>query len=322
MALGNEFLRLDFDRRTSDTMYNYIWVRRPGGEWLRAHNFGVDVRAVHADGRTLNCIGMDLDIEVEGRRARVRYPSPLVQYRQFDDKVGAADVIARYPGQERDELRTLVHADGEAEFVYELDAGRPAYTVSGRILSGRVGDVTFIVSALWTDNRELPTHMCLEGFPEIDQASAFAAWFRHVETEGVAYALFYRPDGRGVPFALLPLDPGQAAFCNFFDNRQCLRDFRAASLNQSFVPAQPAVHGANDTGYIAAPRADGILPAVRVVFFPELGWGAGGTGDMLRERLRQALRDGFLDAARAWHRKRRGIATRLTIHALLLDTEE
>ena len=28
VEVGNEVMRLEFDPRTSDTMYNYIWVRR------------------------------------------------------------------------------------------------------------------------------------------------------------------------------------------------------------------------------------------------------------------------------------------------------
>jgi hypothetical protein len=39
IELGNPSLRLDFDPRTSDTMYNYIWIRRPDtGRWLPVHN--------------------------------------------------------------------------------------------------------------------------------------------------------------------------------------------------------------------------------------------------------------------------------------------
>lgn len=321
LTLGNDALRIDFDPRTSDTMYNYLWVRRPDtGAWERPHNFGVDVRAPHADGRTLNLIGMALDVAITGRCARVRYPNPLVQYRQFDDAIGNAATIAHYPDQRLEELPAMVHADGEVAFVYEIDPVRPSYTVSGRVHSGRVSDITYIVSALWTDNHALPTHELLEGFPEIDQAAGIAQCWQNVETEGVAYALFYRRDGRGLPFALLPRQPLRAGICNFFDNWKCLRDFRTSCLNQAYVPSAPAVKDANDTGYVAYTQADGTLPAVRVAFFPELGWGAGGTGDELVERLQAALRAGYLDDARAWNRPGRGIPTRLTMNAQTLAT--
>ena len=49
IPLMNAAIKLDFDPRTSDTMYNYIWVRRPStGNWERLHNFGVDVRVRQA----------------------------------------------------------------------------------------------------------------------------------------------------------------------------------------------------------------------------------------------------------------------------------
>ena len=43
-------------------------------------------------------------------------------------------------------------------------------------------------------------------------------------------------------------------------------------------------------GYIVTPRADGTLPGVRVVFFPELGWGQGGKGPELRDKIIQSLK--------------------------------
>ena len=49
VELKNEVLRMDFDPRTSDTMYNYIHIRRPDtGQWERVHNFGVDARNLAA----------------------------------------------------------------------------------------------------------------------------------------------------------------------------------------------------------------------------------------------------------------------------------
>ena len=56
------------------------------------------------------------------------------------------------------------------------------------------------------------------------------------------------------------------------------------------MPDDPPVTGANDTGYITAPRADGSLPGVRVVFFPELGWQQAGDGDALRKKIEDSIR--------------------------------
>ena len=96
VQLENQALRLDFDPRTSGTDYNYIWVRRPGGNrWERVHNFGVDVGSYDSgDQREMNCIGINLSLERIGRTMKVTYPSPLVQYRQFDDRIGTPALSA------------------------------------------------------------------------------------------------------------------------------------------------------------------------------------------------------------------------------------
>lgn len=316
VEIGNEQIRVDFDARTSDTMYNYVWVRQPEtGEWERVHNFGIDVRSYrHDNGELINCIGMDLDVEREGGRVRVGYPEPLIQYRQFDDKIGSEELIRRYPDQKREEFGGLVHAEASAEFEYEVDDGRPSYVVRGRVLKGRVLNVVYIVSALWTDNHALPTHVYYEGFPEYDTTRPEGNYTRDVEVENVAYVIFYRADGNGVPFALLPKRPGRAGVCNYFDNWKCLYDFRASCLNQEYVPEEPAVKGCNDTGYITEPKEGGMLDGVRVVFFPEYGRLRGGLSRHLRDRIEEKIKSEYADAA---VRDRRGLnlPPRLTLSA-------
>jgi hypothetical protein len=395
VEVGNEVIRLDFDPRTSDTMYNYIWVKRAdtgpppsprpsqpsprpspigggegrgsplgrggGGEgyppadgqagrWERVHNFGIDVGAYRSDtglrpfgfaqggepvepqaqpalsspkgGELINTIGMNLILSQEGRSMRVRYPHPLIQYRQFDDKIGTPEKVAKYPDFKTEEMPGLVHAEASVEFLYEVDAERPSFVVSGRVLEGEVHHVVYIIDALWTDNHALPTHEYIEaaasclgtrgeagtssavGPPrqapagretlsvaEFDIRTPEGVCCRDVEVEGVAFALFYRQDGNGVPFALLPQSPERARFCNYYDNWKCHYDFRAASLNQQFIPQAPPVTGCNDTGYIVSPREDGTLPGVRIAFFPESGWGRGGERHQLRGRLVAAIRE-------------------------------
>ncbi len=296
VRLENQGLRLDFDPRTSDTSYNYIWVRRPGdGRWERVHNFGVDVGAYDSqDQREMNCVGMNLSLERIGRTLKVTYPSPLVQYRQFDDRIGTPELIHKYPDLTASDARGLVHAEASIEFRYEIDAQRPSFVVSGRVLQGKINYAVFIVDALWTDNHFLPTHELVEGQPEFDPARAEGKKAcAQVPIEKVRYAIFYRRDGEGVPFALLPLLPDRARVCNYFDNWKCLYDFRTSALNQQFVPDDPPVSGANDTGYLTSPRADGTLPPVRVAFFPELGWGQGGKGDELRQRIVRSLKQSY-----------------------------
>ena len=296
VRLENQSLRLDFDPRTSGTDYNYIWVRRPGTDrWERIHNFGVDVDSFDsADQREMNFIGMDLALQRAGRAINVTYPSPLVQYRQFDDRIGTPETIRKYPDYTSAEARRLIHADASIAFRYEIDPERPSFVLSGRVLEGRINSVVYIIDALWTDNHFLPTHELVEGKPEYDPArpedkKACA----QVTIEKVRYAIFYRRDGEGVPFALLPLVPDRARVCNYFDNWKCLYDFHNSELNQQFVAEDPPVTGANDTGYITAPRADGTLPPVRVAFFPELGWGQGGRGDELRARIVRAIQTSY-----------------------------
>jgi hypothetical protein len=70
IELGNRLLRLDFDPRSSDTSYNYLWIRRPDtGRWLRVHNFGIDVHAPKAgDNQDINCVGINLSLALPGFR--------------------------------------------------------------------------------------------------------------------------------------------------------------------------------------------------------------------------------------------------------------
>ncbi len=296
VQLENQNLRLDFDPRTSGTDYNYIWVRRPGTErWERIHNFGVDVGSYDsADQQEMNFIGINPSLKREGRAMRVTYPSPLVQYRQFDDRIGTPEMIRKYPDFTSEEAHHLTHADARLEFRYEIDPERPSFVLSGRVLQGRISSVVYIIDALWTDNHFLPTRELVEGRPEYDPSQPEAKKAcAQVTIEKVRYAIFYRHDGEGAPFALLPLLPDRARVCNYFDNWKCLYDFRGSELNQRFVPDDPPVTGANDTGYITEPRADGTLAPVRVAFFPELGWGQGGKGDELRKRIVQAIQRSY-----------------------------
>ena len=321
VSLMNEALKLDFDARTSDTMYNYVWVRRPDtGRWERLHNFGVDVRVRQAGepldelpGGIINAVGMCLDIRRQGHRVLVRYPDPLIQYRQFDDKIGTPETVRKYPDFTRDELPSLVHADAAVEFGYELDPVWPAFTIQGRVISGEVSDVTYIVDALWTDNHACPTHEYVEGFPEFDTTKPEGVYCKHLEVENVAFAIFYRQDGNGVPFALLPLEPTRGGFCNFYDNWKCNDDFHACSCNQAYVPSQPCVAGSNDTGYLTSPQRDGRLPGVRVAFFPELGYLRGGCAHDLRGRIVDAIRARYWDTAESWDRGGAGLAPRMTL---------
>lgn len=321
VELANAVLRLDFDPRTSDTMYNYIHVRRPdSGRWERVYNFGVDVRVVQAGkpqneipGGVINAIGMALDLRVDGRRATVRYPEPLVQYRQFDDKIGSAETVRKYPDFTLAALPGLVHADASAEFIYELDASRPSFVVTGKALGGPITDITCILDALWTDNHACPTHEYIEGFPEWDIARPESVLARMVGVENVAFALFYRHDGNGLPFALLPLEPGYGEIHNFYDNWKCDADFREASRNQAYCPERPVVTGCNDGGYFTRPKADGRFAGVRVAFFPELAWLRGGSAHILRERLVEAIRRDYFDAAASWDRYGKYLQPKLTL---------
>lgn len=295
-------MRLDFDPRTSDTFYNYIHVRRPDtGQWQRVYNFGIDVRAPQSDDpdRQLNLIGLCLETSREGDTMRVKYPDPLIQVRQFDDKIASPQLLRQYPDFKKEELPSLIHARGSVEFQYVLDPARPSYTIHGQVLSG-VRQVAYIVNGLWVDNQAQPTHEYIEGFPEFDIAAPFARICCEVEVSGVAYAIFYRHDGDGLPYALLPEEPVTADMINFFDNWQCLRDFGQMALNQQYVPQSPPVVGCNDSAYQSRPKADGTLPGVRVVFFPELGWGRGGKACDLRDRIVEAIKQDYWQAVTSW----------------------
>ena len=72
--------------------------------------------------------------------------------------------------------------------------------------------------------------------------------------ENVAFAIFYRHDGNGVPFALLPLEPTRGGFCNYYHNWKCDYDFHTCSCNQDYIPQRPCVTGANDAGYLTTAK--------------------------------------------------------------------
>lgn len=237
---------------------------------------------------------MNLDLRRDGRVMRVLYPEPLVQYRQFDEKIATPALLRKYPDFSPDEQTKLVRATASVEFRYEIDPRRPSFTIRGRVVKGRIENITYIIDALWVDRQPLPTREHFEGGKEYDIAQPEAAACREAPIEKARYVIFYRGDGEGLPFALLPLEPVRAVICNFYDNWQCLYDFRGASLNQQFVPKDPPVTGCNDTGYLVGPKADGSLPGVRVVFFPELGWRAGGSGLALRSRIVDSLEATYL----------------------------
>ncbi|MGD0089490.1 MAG: hypothetical protein ABSE73_06175 [Planctomycetota bacterium] len=325
IPLANEALKLDFDPRTSDTMYNYVWVRRLGtGAWERLHNFGVDVRVRQAGkqldelpGGIINAVGLCLDIRRQGHRATVRYPNPLIQYRQFDDKIGSPELVRKYPDFSRGELPALVHADAEVEFVYALDPVRPAFTIQGRVISGQISDITYIIDALWTDNQACPTHEYAEGFPEFDISRPEGVYCKNFEAENVAFAIFYRHDGNGVPFALLPLEPTRGGFCNFYDNWKCDYDFHTCSCNQAYIPQRPCITGSNDAGYLTNPQSDGRLPGVRVAFFPELSYLRGGYAHELRGRIVEAIRTQYWDTVQSWDRHGKNLPPRVTLSGFL-----
>ena len=297
-------------------MYNYIWVRRPDtGAWERVHNFGTDVRAFRSGTEeSVNTIGMNLELRQQGLSMAVTYPFPLIIYRQFDDKVSSPALAARYPDFGKIEMTGLKHADASVRFTFTMDREAASFTLAGHVLDGRVTNVVYIINSLWTENYALPSHVYFEGFPEYDVTGPDGKFSSRVTIENVAYVIFYRADGDGVPYAYLPLSSERAEVENWFDNWKCLRDFRLASQNQKFVPSKdPPVRFCNDTGYCVRPRPDGSLPGVRVAFFPELGWGRGGIGRELRDRIEAAIRDRYADAARAWDRQRKWLVPKIEL---------
>ena len=66
-----------------------------------------------------------------------------------------------------------------------------------------------------------------------------------------------------------------------------------------------------------SPQADGRFPAVRVVFFPELGWQLGGTGRDLRDRIVDAIQTQYWDAVTGWQRVPKYLLPKMTMMASL-----
>src|SRR4051812_27195261 len=125
-VLANAALRLDFDLRTSDTMYNYVWLRNPrSGGFERLYNFGSDVAAKErrGTGEWKNTIGVRLRAErdLDGRpnTLRLPYPPPLVLSRQFE-KAETPAAIHHSPDLPAELPPTLRVADGSVSVDYAL----------------------------------------------------------------------------------------------------------------------------------------------------------------------------------------------------------
>jgi len=124
---------LDFDLRTSDTMYNYIWARNPKTDrFERLYNFGLRRVGPRARQARLREHGPACGLQPrasagpEEASVALRYPSPLVVYRQFE-KAGGPESIWNYPDLPDPLPDTMRVADGSLEVSYSLRQGEAAF---------------------------------------------------------------------------------------------------------------------------------------------------------------------------------------------------
>ncbi|HYE04484.1 MAG TPA: hypothetical protein VEL07_03080 [Planctomycetota bacterium] len=295
LQIGNDLVRLDFDLRTSDTMYNYVLVWNEAvGAFERRYNFGVDVGARERGGtEVVNTVGVHLEPRVardgDAVTLELAYPSPLVVYRQFEHADDGRETWS-YPDLPRDLARQappgMRVADGALVVRYRLRDGEAAFTVDGRHLGGPVHNLCAILNAMWVDNDEVMTDMHVEHIGDF-------AWDRpapvqRVDTVDVRYALFWRRDGRGVPFAAV-IEGRQRQHLAPYTNPDGAGCFRACSMNQAFRPRRAPTTGFNDVNLYVPFEPSRGAPAVRWALLPELACGRGGTGDELLARLRERV---------------------------------
>ncbi|MCY3021809.1 MAG: hypothetical protein NTW87_22590 [Planctomycetota bacterium] len=303
-VLSNECIRLDFDLRTSDTMYNYIWVRNPTtGKFERLYNFGCDVgarerpvaRAAGSPGdpdvrptpHIVNTIGVNMrakaDVSETEAAVTLTYPSPLVVYRQFE-KASNPAAIWNYPDLPDPLPSSMRLADATLAVTYSLRKGEAAFTISAKHLGGVIENVTPILNAMWVDNEHVPQTMYIEDIGEFD-------WDRpapvsRAETCDVRYFLFYNRDGSGLPYGLVVQGRQKTCVAPHPGNPDGEGVFKVCSTNQEFIPRRAPTGRFNDTNVYLMLTDSRITPPLRWVLFPELGWGQGGTGAELLARLR------------------------------------
>jgi hypothetical protein len=296
-TLGNDLLRLDFDLRTSDTMYNYIWARNPrSGEFERVYNFGCDVGArERGTTRIVNTIGVKLQLRetLDENEVTIKlvYPSPLVVYRQFE-KAASPAAIWNYPDLPQELPSNMRLCDATLAVTYTLRRNDPSFVTSAYHLGGVIDGVTPILNAMWVDNEHVPETMYVEDFGEFD-------WNRqpplsHLVTCDVRYCLFYNRDGSGVPYGLVIHGRQKQSLFPHPGNPDGEGVFKVCSTNQEFQPKKAPVDRFNDTN-VWCPFTDSrITSPLQWVLFPQFGWGQGGSGPALLQRLRQEMEEKHL----------------------------
>lgn len=296
-VLANELIRLDFDLRTSDTMYNYIWVRNPKtGAFERLYNFGCDVGARERGTRdVVNTIGVNMraqaDVNDSEAAVTLTYPSPLVVYRQFE-KASSPATTWNYPDLPQPLPSVMQVCDASLAVTYSLRKGEAAFSVTAKHLGGVIENVTPILNAMWVDNEHVPQTMYIEDIGEFD-------WDRpapvsRAYTCDVRYFVFYNRDGSGVPYGLVIQGRQKQCVLPHPGNPDGDGVFRVCSTNQEFIPKHTATNRFNDTNVSFALTDSRITPPLRWVLFPELGWGQGGRGAELLTRLRASMEEKHL----------------------------
>jgi len=296
-VLANDLIRLDFDLRTSDTMYNYIWIRNPlSGQFERLYNFGCDVGARERGTREIvNTIGVNMraQAEVNENEAAVTltYPSPLVVYRQFE-KASSPAAIWNYPDLPAELPSVMRLCDASLAVTYSLRKGEAAFSVTAKHLGGVIENITPILNAMWVDNEHVPQTMYIEGFGEFD-------WDRpapvsRAEVCDVRYFVFYNRDGSGVPYGLVVQGRQKTCVAPHPGNPDGEGVFKVCSTNQEFIPKRAPTGRFNDTNIYFMLTDSRITPPLRWVLFPELSHGAGGTGAELLKRLCARMEEAHL----------------------------
>jgi hypothetical protein len=246
LRISNNLIALEFDRRTSDTTWNYVWLRDPVDDtWHRSYNFGIDMIPRELPGVFISeNLKLDVQDKSKGCHVRVCYEAPLVLYK---------NKRFTYSGK--------VIAD------YYLPWGKPYFDCQVHIESGDYSYIIHIINALWVENPGLPRRVLVPG------QQIYAKHDVTIPIYKVPYVLFYdRTDRASAILFGFSEDNGfvraKYGLCNYLPGHA----YHQYALGQDYAPATHYTDGYNDICYQIAPelsvKEQQSLPRVRTAFLP------------------------------------------------------
>lgn len=246
LRISNNLVALEFNRRTSDTTWNYVWLCDPlDGTWHRSYNFGIDMVPRELPGVFISeNLKLDVQNESRGCRVQVYYETPLVLYKNKRFTY-SGKVIANY----------------------YLPWGKPYFDCQVYIESGDYSYIIQIINALWVENAELPKRVLVPG------QQVYTGHDITIPIYKVPYVIFYSMvDGVSPVILGFSQDNGFVLAKYGFSSYLPGHVYRQYALGQDYVPTTHYTDGYNDICYQIVPefsvREQQTLPRVRTAFLP------------------------------------------------------